>query len=206
MFWDAQTPANGAPANGVTVGDITYPVGDSYWPRLSGYTHGGNGGIFIDPARAFTTVTSRPGTAQAVIAPDFSRASTYREAPAGSRLPAGYLLPVRITLDAGRGANNQGPYYLRVKSSGAKLLNVDSLYAVTDGGTPWIRIYDDKLSRSGDPIVSANPRMLRTYPGKDNYMVALAVFDRPPTALDVSFRLDAAPDGEDGYVASTGTW
>jgi hypothetical protein len=205
MYWDAQTPASGSPTNGVTVNSITYPVGDSYWPQLTTYRHGGTGGVFIDPARAFRTVTRKPKTAQAVIQPDFPRAAT-PFAGSSSRVPAGYLLPVRITLDSSRTANNQGPYYLRVRSTGPKLLNPDSLVADTDGGTPWIRVYNDKLGKSGQPQITSDAQVLREYPARDNYMVALAVFDRPPTAADVSFRLDAAPDGDEGYVPSTGRW
>ena len=208
FYWDAKTTASGSPSSGVTIDGVHFDVGDSYWPQLDNKRHGGNGSMFLVPARRFTTVSETPTwVTQAKIAPDYAAAAKPYSADASSpRLPAGHVLPVRITLayppPNGTAPKDQGPYYLRVKSTGPHLLNADPLYSSNFGGTPWVRIYDDTLNEGTWEL----GKQLLKYNYKKPFMVALLVFDRAPTDTDTSFELDAAPNGVDTYQLATGNW
>jgi hypothetical protein len=208
FYWDASTPANGSPIGGVVVDGQTYAVGDSYWPYLgSNYDHGGNGGMFIDPANRFTP--NNPAFPDgATITPDYRLAGTVHPAGSQARLPAGYWVPVQMTIGA---PFLKGPYYLRVQSSGPRLLNVDPLYRSSDGGQPWLRVYADSFNKSNGqltPSTSTAPHMSVSHGRFDQTgtMTSILVFDRLPTSSDLSLELESTPDGVDVYSPATGQW
>jgi hypothetical protein len=218
FYWDANTTANRVPTHGVVIAGKNYPVGDSYWPLLDNYNHGGDGGIFVDPANRFTTVASARTPNQATMTPDLRSSQVLYQGAPGSRVPTGYVVPVKVTIGGipATGRNFapalKGPYYLRVRSSGsAKLLNADPLYSTGDGGQPWVRLYDDSLNAGTGQWHMANataPIMAFDRASA----TALLVFDRPPNAAGLSFELESSPDGhryDSGgpyYQPATGQW
>jgi hypothetical protein len=209
MYWDASTTAGGSPGSGVSINGADFAVGDSYWPQLDQvetqhadgtWPHGGNGSMFVVPARRLLAVAKPRASNQASLTPLYGAIT---RSFSGSRLPAGWVLPVKISLGS---KSDQGPYFLRVKSTAGRLLNAAPLYSPNAGGTPWVLIYDDTLGPDGLTYRLSNGPPLARYNGKQGYMLALVVFDQKPTAADTSFELDAAPDGVGGYLPSTGNW
>jgi alpha-tubulin suppressor-like RCC1 family protein len=219
FYWDARTTASGSPSDkAVTINGAGYDVGDSYWPQLDNKRHGGNGSMFLVPARRFTANDeTAPCFNRVKIAPDYEASKGYYDGSQGSpRIPAGYVLPVRLTLERPAvcaytdprnpvGYRDQGPYYLRVKSTGPRLLNADSFYSANFGGAPWVRVYSDTHT-GGRWELSADPQQVLKYDYRQGYMLAMLVFDRPPTAADTSFELNAAPNGVATYEYATGNW
>jgi hypothetical protein len=218
FYWDVNTTANRVPTDGVVIAGRRYPVGDSYWPLLDNYNHGGDGGIFVDPADKFTTVANARTPNQATMTPDFRSAQVLHHGAPGSRAPTGYVVPVTVSIGGIPATGRfflpalRGPYYLRVRSSGpAHLLNADPLYAVGDGGQPWVRLYDDTLNtRNGQWQMTNSTAPIMAF--NRSSATALLVFDRPPNATDLSFELESAPDGrryDSGgpyYEPATGSW
>ena len=209
MYWDASTTAGGSPSSGVSINGADFAVGDSYWPQLDQvetqhadgtWPHGGNGSMFIVPARRLLTVARPRADTEASITPLYGAVT---RGFSGARLPAGWVLPVRISLGNN---SDQGPYFLRVKSTSARLLNPAPLYSPAGGGAPWVLVYNDTLGRDGVTWHLASGPPLARYNGRQGYMLALVVFDQKPTAADTSFELDAAPDGVSSYLPSTGNW
>jgi|GEM_PF-6618092 len=206
FYWDAATSAKGSPSAGVSINGADYAVGDSYWPQLDNKIHGGNGSMFLVPSRSIPGATIEPMYQTA--------AKPYSAVPLG-RLPSGYVLPVRISLgnvpppsvfpSDSAGPRDRGPFYLRVHSTNAHLLNADSTYSPASTATPWVRINDDTVSCGPDGFpgpttpVTCTWRLgngqLLTYDASRQEMDARLVFDRPPTAADTSFELTAAPNG-----------
>jgi len=187
----------------VSVNGADYAYGDSYWPQLGSKRHGGNGSMFIVPARRFQSVHRLPNPldrSEANVTPLYDAVTRSSGRP--HRLPAGWVLPVKISLVD---STDQGPYYLRVRST-AGLLNPAPLYRASSGGAPWVLIYDDTLRREGTDWRLADDVPLQRYNGRRRYMLALAVFAERPTAANSSFQLNAAPDGDDGYRPATGNW
>ena len=220
FYWDAKTTASGSPSSGVRIDGVHFDVGDSYWPQLDNKRHGGNGSMFLVPARRFTANdATAPCANQVQIAPDYDASKRYYDGALGSpRVPAGYVLPVKLTLErpavcayvdpsTPAGYRDQGPYYLRVKSTGPRLLNADPFYSANFGGAPWVRVYPDTLTGGGWNLSKEprDPQVLK-YDYQKGYMLALLVFDRPPSAADTSFELDAAPNGVATYQLATGNW
>jgi hypothetical protein len=168
--------------------------------------------LMRSPANKFTTITAgrngSPYNDQVVVKPDHRLASTLHAAAPQTRLPAGYWVPVQLTIGD---PLLKGPYYLRVASKGPRLLNTDPLYASTDRGNPWVRIYADSfntatgkltVASSPEPQMSANPSWFSRFAT----LTAILVFDHPPAASDLSFELESAPDGVDVYSPATGKW
>jgi hypothetical protein len=203
MYWDVSSSTADLLTQGVSFDGQHYTRGDSYWPRLYNRKHGGNGSIFFTPARAFTTVQNLPAGQQSSIAriqPQWP--ATHIDTP-GDGLPAGWVLPVRIT----PGASEQGPFYLRVSSPGLQLLNADPDYSARFGGTPWVRIYDDHLGSGGQWVSRLGPpHTIQAYKPGSGPMTAVLVFSQQPSPKQVSLRLDAAPSGVGSYTPSNGTW
>jgi hypothetical protein len=199
FYWEASTPASGSPSSGVSINGADYAVGDSYWPQLDNKRHGGNGSMFVVPARRFTVVTRPRYKPEASLTPLYGAIT--RSFGGVSRLPSGWVLPVKISLGD---PSDQGPYFLRVKSTAGQLLNPAPLYAPNGGGTPWVLIYGDTLGSDGATWQLSSGPPLTRYSGNRGYMLALVVFSQKPTAADTSFALDAAPDGVAGYVPSVG--
>jgi hypothetical protein len=218
LYWDVASTVATSPQAGVSIDGADYAAGDAAWPQLADKKHGGNGSMFLVPARRFTSTDAPGNSGEAALRPDFAHA--HETSAALLRYPAGYLLPVSISLSPRLQRPDQGPYYLRVKTSGAQLLNPDRLRRSTDGGAPWVRVYDDAMectlpSTLFDPTsVSSAPdcskvkqlsdRQLLTYQPDRASMIALLVFDRPVQAGDVQLELDAAPDGLASYQLATG--
>ncbi|BCY13456.1 hypothetical protein [Actinoplanes sp. L3-i22] len=214
MYWQTQFRAATAPSpdsprctgadaedddarcRGVVLDGKRYPVGDAAWPELPTKKHGGNGSMFIVPARKLATVAAPARHGQVAIKELPGRPYT----TTGDRLPTGWLQPVVLTLDD---THEQGPYYLRVRSTGAAILNNESAAA---SATPWVTVYNDPVPGGTDtPITLSQPaRPVLTGPAGRAPMVAYVVFDREPPAGTVSYQLDAAPDGVEDYAGSTG--
>lgn len=73
-----------------------------------------------------------------------------------------------------------------------------------DPGDPaWVTILNDTIDDNGRFRQSPDRRIVARY---TQPMAATLLFDREPKPDEMSFRLDAAPDGIPGYVASDGTW
>ncbi|XVU28274.1 hypothetical protein ACQPZJ_14875 [Actinoplanes sp. CA-054009] len=187
MYWDATSDAADELEQGVSIGKADYATGDAYWQKLPDRRHGGDGSLFFVPARRLATPEEDAGGATtATIEPVW---------PAKRGGP--WLLPVRITLDRD---DDQGPYYLRVKSREARLLKADSSGSASPGDPVWVTIRNGSSDGSGQ--YSSSPIVA----GRTPSMAANLIFDREPKPEDLSFRLDAAPDGVPGYVPSDGTW
>lgn len=211
VYWESL--ATGAPANGVSVGEKghkrDYLVGDAMWPQRDenfdrepddtdfdakgAHYEGDTGAMFVVPARSLRATNSR--------SPEHSEARTaategYLSETAGSRLPRGWVVPVEITLKSG----NRGPFYLRVRTaSDLTLLNPSPAYSFANTGAPWVDVYNDTAERA-DP--DATSGRLAEADKNDRYVYV--VVDRKPKRGELSFQLDAAPDGMGDYVASTG--
>ncbi|MFF5075955.1 hypothetical protein ACFY36_02810 [Actinoplanes sp. NPDC000266] len=187
MYWDVTSEAADELKHGVSIGKADYATGDAYWQKLPDRRHGGDGSFFFVPARRLATPEEDAGGATtATIEPVW---------PAKRGGP--WLLPVRITLDR---EDDQGPYYLRVKSREALLLKADSSGSANPGDPVWVTIRDGSTGGGGQ--YSSSPIVA----GRTRSMAATLIFDREPKPEDLSFRLDAAPDGVPGYVPSDGTW
>jgi hypothetical protein len=209
--WQASTKAGQYPKADVLLGGKKYSVGDSYWPDLEraepkGSKHGGNGSSFIVPARRFITVSpvdGRSDAREAEVRPLYNLAWK-QTLPLNSRVPSGWVLPIRIRLGY---EQDQGPYYLRVKTLGARLLNPAKHHGAGIGGTPWVSIYADEISDDGtvSPVDDAAPPLAR-YPADRGYMLALVVLDKRPDLYNSSFELNAAPNGAKSYLRATGRW
>ena len=197
MYWDATSKAADRIAGGVRIGATTYATGDAYWQKLPDRRHGGDGSFFFVPARRLATPRTASGKATiARIDPVWPAVRTTEGFPA-----ARWVLPVRISLSRN---DDQGPYHLRVKSRGARLMNADSRGVVNPGDPEWVTIRNDTIDDDGRISHHPGGWIVQSYDGKP--MAAVLVFDREPTPQDVSLRLDAAPDGIPGYVPSNGTW
>ncbi|XVV15452.1 hypothetical protein ACQP2X_14245 [Actinoplanes sp. CA-131856] len=191
MYWDVTSEAADELAQGVSIGKADYATGDAYWQKLPDRRHGGDGSFFFVPARRLATPEEDAGGATtATIEPMW---------PA-RRMAGIWLLPVRIVLDR---ADDQGPYYLRVKARGMRLLEADSRGSVNPGDPGWVTIRNGSIERQGWYRQGPDHRIVT---GRTQVMAAPLWFDREPQPEDVSFRLDAAPDGIPGYVPSDGTW
>jgi hypothetical protein len=203
MYWDASSSTADTLTQGVTFDGHHYTRGDSYWPRLVNRKHGGNGSIFFAPARALQTVQTLPSVPSrgvALVEPQWP--AKHIDTP-GTGLPAGWVLPVRVT----PGAADRGPFYLRVRSSGPRLLNADPDYSPRFGGTPWVRIYDDHLGGSGQWVRRLGPpHTVQAYEPANGPITGVLVFDQQPSPQQVYLRLDAAPNGVSPYIPSDGTW
>ncbi|MET8150803.1 hypothetical protein ACIBSW_18215 [Actinoplanes sp. NPDC049668] len=183
MYWDATSNAADQLASGVSIRRTDYAVGDAYWQKLPDRRHGGDGSFFFVPARRLATPEEEPrGATTATIEPAWPATKVTGGFPAGR-----WMLPIRIALDR---EGDQGPYYLRVRSRGPQPVNADSR---GPGGPAWLTIRDGTADR----------RIVARY---TEPMAATLLFDREPKPDDLSFRLDAAPDGIPGYVPSDGTW
>ena len=195
MYWDVRSDSTDRTTNGVFVNGQNYEVGDSSWPPLSDRKHGGNGSMFVIPARLLRNNTS--GDANSAVVKPFPAA------PAPDRYPAGsWVVPVQI--EPGN-PEDQGPYYLRVQAvSGLELLNVDPLWSAAGGGMPWVRVYDDTPLATGGITDNPGRKPVLNYDRKNGPMWAAVVFDRQPKPDEVLYALNAAPDGVRGYRPATG--
>jgi hypothetical protein len=181
MYWDATSAAKDQLKSGVSIGGSDFSVGDSYWPVLRDgdgaldRRHGGDGSMFVVPARRLTGVAKDPGKDEAVV-------STVRQVQTAD----GW----EMTFDVRPGdTGDQGPYYLRVHTAGdLRLVNGDPLWQ--GDGVGWVRI----TGTDGKPVMA--------YPGSP--MRVKAVVNREPEPGAVSLALDAAPDGIPGYAPSHG--
>jgi len=214
MYWEASSKAGDQLASGVSIGGADYAVGDSYWAHLPDRSHGGDGSMFIDPARKYRTSDHLPTPEEIGVSKYVGEeirnnvAAVQPQWPGyasdGTQgLPAGWVLPVSVTpgYDV-----DQGPFYLRIKSLDVRLLNPDNLWDATHGGAPWVELFDDTLGSNGvvQPKAERNP--VQIYDHVNGPMTAALVFDRAPSADQLSFQLDAAPNGIADYEPSTGDW
>ncbi|MEU4214906.1 hypothetical protein [Actinoplanes sp. NPDC026623] len=191
MYWDATSNAADQLARGVSIRSTDYATGDAYWQKLPDRRHGGDGSFFFVPARRLAVPGQEPGGATT---------ATIEPVWPATKVATRWVLPVRITLDR---KDDQGPYYLRVKSRGVQVVNADSAGSAYPGDTAWVTVRNDTV----DPDGRFRPGPVRRIvAGHTGSMVAALEFDREPAPEDVSLRLDAAPDGVPGYVPSDGTW
>jgi hypothetical protein len=213
MYWDARTTAATSPTSGVTIGDTQMSVGDTSWPQLPAGDEpvadrfaGDTGAMFAVPARRLTTVGTVTGPGEVAI----TAGDPVHNVSPGSRLPAGWVVPISLGLAPG---TDQGPYYLRVHAKGLRLLNTAPSYSSANTGAPWVDVYDDgpspdsnaKSRRVVEHMVESKRHGAQT--PDPSPLHAFIVFDQRPTETnDVSYELDAAPDGVRDYVASTGEW
>ena len=181
MYWDATSNARSQLKSGVSIGNQDYSVGDSYWPPIRtnegglSRKHGGNGSMFVVPARRLTGVAKNPGKDEAIIT------ITRQEMTADG-------WETSIAVQPGD-AHDQGPYYLRVHTGDdLKLVNGDRLWQ--GDGVGWVR------------ITGAGGRPVMAYPGTP--MPVKVVVNRQPRSGEVALALDASPDGISGYAPSFG--
>ncbi|WP_328296192.1 hypothetical protein OG218_26450 [Kineococcus sp. NBC_00420] len=203
-----------------------YSIGDTYWPYLppvylpgvtgvppnpdTVHPHGGNGSFFFAPARKFTSVVSSvaevtcyipcaPGDVS--IAPH--RAMIDPHYPA-TQTPEGKWM-LKVDLATGD-PNDRGPYYLRVRPAvGLTLLNADPLYRPQAGGAPWVGVYDEGSSATAADLNQATSwHPVAAKEGHSKPLTAVLLFDKEPTAQDMTLQLDAAPDGVEQYQRSDG--
>jgi hypothetical protein len=205
LYWVASTQVGGSPTTGVNIDGRHSDKGDSYWPQLGSEQKkalGGNGSMFILPARLLAQSPSQPDSPSrwSIDARYDAVSSSSVDRP---RVPAGsYLLPVTVK---NPGGSTAGPFYLRVKANSAKLVNADPVYLDAPGGRAGVRFFDDEVSRRGQriPTVHFGSEVLKKL-GKKSTMTALLAFDQPPQDGDISLELSAAPDGPDDYIPVPG--
>lgn len=198
MYWQTSTVGRYTPGSGVTIGGRRYEVGDAAWPQLAdnwedgSIKHGGNGSMFVVPARRLQTVAAPRRADEVALTPG-----------RGRKTDQGWSVPVEIRLSS---YDDQGPYYLRVHAPGLQILNVAPRYSAANTGEPWVLVPD----QAGAQVVthSSPPGPPVERPGGPTpgpTITATVVFDREPTPADrITYELDAAPNGIDGYDAATG--
>jgi len=192
VFWDSTVngPSDGA-TGGVRINQRPFSTGDATWPHLSDVKHGGNGSIFFGPARDFS------GPVYAGIF--HVGAPIYSPTPLDPRLPAGWVLPVKVTnppCPRGPDLLGQGPFWIGVQSrgtSGPQLLNPEWAYAQYPGGTPYVTLRKDSLTE--DSNLAFEPGKVVRDLDCGESRTAYLVFDTKPSPADVTIRLFAAPNG-----------
>src|SRR5262249_43627331 len=134
----------------------------------------------------------------------------HQSSPLGSRLPAGYVLPVVVQYIPPPHSPKikGGPFYLRINGNcvANKLLNPDATYSASPMGPPWLKLYRDKY----EPAAGTLSATYREGPLVDTFrpgtsLVAYLVLSEPPQEGSLKFELVAAPYGTAGYVPAVDT-
>jgi hypothetical protein len=195
VFWDATVngPSDGA-TDGIDIAlpgsdPVHFPIADATWPQLPDIRHGGNGSMFVAPARVLDDVASSGFFAT----PDWDNVTQVTSA-LHPRLPAGWVLPIHVGKACFGSQQLQGPFWVGVNTD-LHLLNPEWPYSQHPGGTPYVTLRTDsfKVGKSG-PTFTAG-RVVRKLECGDPTRTAYLVFDGQPEQTNVAMRLFGAPDG-----------